>query len=90
MSKFIFSELKAFFMNPFPKRLISIPSIYLHHLGECIRQIKRQIQPYLLSGNAYTQRYISKFKCYYMFCMLCHKPCPWDFVIILPYIAESS
>ena len=43
MSKFILSELKAFFANPFPKRLISIPSIYLHHLGECIRQIKRQL-----------------------------------------------
>ena len=40
MSKFTFSELKASFANPFPKRLISILSIYLHHLGGCIRQIK--------------------------------------------------
>ena len=43
LSKFIFSKLKAFFPNSFPKRLISILSIYLHHSGECIRQIKRQI-----------------------------------------------
>ena len=38
-----FLELKEFFENPFPKRLISILSIYLHHSGGYIRQIKRQI-----------------------------------------------
>ena len=43
MSKFIFSELKTCFANPFPKRLISILSIYLHDLGGCMRQIKLQI-----------------------------------------------
>ena len=35
MSKFTFSELKAFFANPFPKRLIIILSnlsIYFHRL----------------------------------------------------------
>ena len=43
MSKFIFSKLKVRFANPFPKRLFSVLSSYLHHLGGCIRQIKRHI-----------------------------------------------
>ena len=44
MSEFIFSELKAFLANLFSKdSSVSILSIYLHHLGRCIRQIKRQI-----------------------------------------------
>ena len=43
MSKFIFSELKACFAKPFPKGLISVLSVYLHHLGRCIGQIKLQI-----------------------------------------------
>ena len=40
MSRFIFSELKGFSAKPFSKRLMSILSIYLHHLEECMRQIK--------------------------------------------------
>ena len=41
MSKFIFSELKAFFANLFSKdSSVSILHIYLHHLGRCTRQIK--------------------------------------------------
>ena len=47
MSKFIFSELKACFAKPFPKPfpkgLISVLSVYLHHLGRCIRQIRLKI-----------------------------------------------
>ena len=38
--KFIFSKLKACFANPFPKSLIGIFIIYLHHLGECIEKNK--------------------------------------------------
>ena len=44
MSMFIFSELKAFFANLFSKdSSFSILRIYLHHLGGCIRELKRQI-----------------------------------------------
>ena len=42
-SKIVLSELKVRFANPFPKRLMSILSIYLHYFGGCIRQIMRQI-----------------------------------------------
>ena len=38
--KFIFSEMKGCFANPFQRRLINIFSIYLHYLGGCIRQVK--------------------------------------------------
>ena len=37
MSKFIFSELKACFANPFSKGIINILNIYLHDLGGCMR-----------------------------------------------------
>ena len=40
ISEVLFPELKACFANPFPKRLMSILSIYLHHLTGFIRQIK--------------------------------------------------
>ena len=54
-SKFDISESKAFFANSFPKRIIIILIIYLHHLGGCIRQIKRQIYLWFHSGKVHTQ-----------------------------------
>ena len=69
-SKFFFSELKVCVANHFPKILISILSICLHHSvlnfiihhqystflpSSIIRQIKRQIwPPCLFSGNVWT------------------------------------
>ena len=52
-SKFDLPESKAFFANSFPKRIIIILIIYLHHLGGCIRQIKRQIYLWFLSGKVH-------------------------------------
>ena len=42
--KVYFSELKVFFANLFSKdSSVSVLTIYFHHLGGCVRQIKRQI-----------------------------------------------
>ena len=41
--KVYFSELKVFFANLFSKdSSVSVLTIYFHHLGGCVRQIKRQ------------------------------------------------
>ena len=81
-SKFIFSELKAFFANRFSKHSsVSIRSIYLHHFGDLT------LPPF---GKVYTEHYISKFTCDYILCILCPKSYPLDFVIILPFMPERA
>ena len=40
ISTFTFSEQKALLPKTFSKRQISILSIYINHLEECIRQVK--------------------------------------------------
>ena len=64
MSKFIFSELRAFLAKLFKKRRISFLTIYPHHFWECMRQMWRQILPCLLFGKVHTEHYISKFECF--------------------------
>ena len=44
----------------------------------------------LLSGKVYTEHYISKFTCYYVLLILCHKSYALDSVIIVQFMAESS
>ena len=89
ISKFVFSDLKAGFANLFPKRFISILSIYLHHLGSCIRNKASYLTPPPFQ-KVYTEHYISKFTYYYILFILFHKSCPLDFVLQLHYLAESS
>ena len=36
------------------------------------------------------EHYIIKLTCYYILCLLCHESYPSDFLILLPYMAESS
>ena len=54
-------------------------------------QITKQfIEPDPLSGKVYIEHDISKFKYYYILCVLCHKLYPLRFLKILPYMAETS
>ena len=85
---YFFRKYKAFFTNLFSKdSSIIVCSIYLHHLAVCIKQIKHQILPCLLSRSIHNITSVNSR--YYILHILCHKFYPLGFVIILPFMAES-
>ena len=96
-SKFFFFRIESIFCKPFPKNtnpysqylpssfIISILTTYPHSLLD-----KQSVRFNHASFLEKYEHYISKFTCYYILCILCHESYPSDFVMILPYMTESS
>ena len=85
-SNYIHHSVFTFIIQYLPSSfIISILSIYLHSLLD-----KESVRFNPASFLEKYEHYFGKFTCYYILCILCHETYPLNFVIILPYMAESS